>query len=30
MRAHYTAEERHARRLAKGAALEQRYSKTPA
>jgi len=28
--ARYTAEERHARRLAKVAALEQRYSKTPA
>ena len=28
--AHYTAEERHVRRLAKVAALEQRYSKTPA
>jgi RpiB/LacA/LacB family sugar-phosphate isomerase len=28
--ARYTAEERHARRLAKVAALEQRYSRTPA
>ena len=28
--ARYTAEERHARRLGKVAALEQRYSKTPA
>ena len=28
--ARYTAEERHVRRLAKVAALEQRYSKTPA